>query len=67
MVSVVRCRCVFLLSSYDKMCKTSVQDTHRAREVTLVMAKVIVKGPRMSIFCRNWRKNVRKKEKRQCF
>ena len=67
MVSVVRCRCIFSLSSCDKM---SVEDTHHEREVTLVMSDVIVKGPRMSIFCRNWRKNVRKEEKRksrQCF
>ena len=62
MVSVVRCLCMFSLSSCDEM---FVQDTHREREVTLVMSNVIVKGPRMSIFCRSWRKNVRKKEKRK--
>ena len=42
MVSVVRCRCLFSLSSCYKM---SVQDTHRERKVTLVMSDVIVKGP----------------------
>ena len=67
MVSVVRCRCMVSLSSCDKM---SVQDTHQELKVTLVTSDVIVKGPRMSIVCRNSRKNARKKEKkksRQCF
>ena len=45
MVSVVQCRCVFSLSSCNKM---SVQDTHREREVTLAVYDVIEKGPRMS-------------------
>ena len=62
MVSVVQCHCVFSLGSCDKV---SVQNMHREREVTLVMSGVIVKGPRMSIFCRNWRKFFRKKEKRK--